>query len=323
MPFKEKPKIHLEDFADMIGFDSKGPSNEGSVVEMKFSEMVSFPNHKFKLYEGTRLDDMVQRIKNFGILLPIILWHKDDAYIILSGHNRKNAGQLAGLKKAPVIIKDNLTMSEAMLIVTETNLRQRSFADLSHAERACCLSEHYNAMKSQGKRNDMLQEIEILLQTEEGTLSEMQTRCRTDEILGRDYGMSRDKVAKYIRIATISKLLMDLLDNGDIPFAAAYTLSFIENHDMQDSIANMVKSEHYKLDMKKATLLRTCYADETLTKQRIAQILKGEKVELAKPTTTVVKLHHTVIQKYFSADKTSVEIEQTIEKALEAYFHDN
>ena len=94
-----KPKARFVDFEEMI-----------SILEMEFSQMESFPNHRFRLYEGQQLDDMVESIRQFGILLPIILWHTEDGrYIILSGHNRKNAAQLAGLTQGPVIIRENLT----------------------------------------------------------------------------------------------------------------------------------------------------------------------------------------------------------------------
>lgn len=115
-------------------------------IEIDFDSMEPFPGHKFKLYEGQRLDDMAESIRKFSILLPIILWHTDDdRYIILSGHNRVNAGRLAGLTKGPATIRDNLTHEEAVLIVNETNPRQRSFADLSHSERAYRLAQHYGA----------------------------------------------------------------------------------------------------------------------------------------------------------------------------------
>ncbi len=110
---------------------------QGGILEMDFSQIESFPNHRFRLYEGQQLDDMVESIRQFGILLPIILWHTEDGrYIILSGHNRKNAAQLGGLTQGPVIIRENLTHEDAVLIVTETNLRQRSFSDMSYSERA-------------------------------------------------------------------------------------------------------------------------------------------------------------------------------------------
>ena len=141
-----KPRVNLEDFSDMLHFDTEqekavtdtpavasvqGEVQEpAGILEMDFARMESFPNHKFKLYEGQQLADMVESIRQFGVLLPIILWHDENGkYIILSGHNRHNAALLAGLTQGPVIIKENLTYDEAVLIVTETNLRQRSFGD--------------------------------------------------------------------------------------------------------------------------------------------------------------------------------------------------
>ena len=162
-----KPKVRLEDFNDMLNFEPEPgmvasavatPSPESkSIMEMEFERMEPFPNHKFKLYEGQQLADMVESIRQFGILIPIILWHReDDTYVILSGHNRCNAAKIAGFTKGPVIIKENLSCDEAVLIVTETNLRQRSFTDMSHSERAYCLAQHYEVLKSQGKRSDLL-----------------------------------------------------------------------------------------------------------------------------------------------------------------------
>ncbi len=133
-----KPKARFVDFEEMMSIepqqDTAPAPVQGGILEMDFSQMESFPNHRFKLYEGQQLDDMVESIRQFGILLPIILWYTEDGrYIILSGHNRKNAAQLAGLTQGPVIIRENLTHEDAVLIVTETNLRQRSFSDMSYS----------------------------------------------------------------------------------------------------------------------------------------------------------------------------------------------
>ena len=193
-----KPKARFVDFEEMLSIepqqDTAPAPVQGGILEMDFSQMESFPNHRFKLYEGQQLADMVESIRQFGILLPIIIWHTDDGrHTILSGHNRKNAAQLAGLTQGPVIIRENLTYEDAVLIVTETNLRQRSFSDMSHSERAYCLAQNYEALKSQGKRNDLLEEIEILLNPhgceENSTSSEVQTKSRSDTKLGQDYGL--------------------------------------------------------------------------------------------------------------------------------------
>lgn len=215
-------------------------SGENTLVEMEFAYMSAFPDHKFKLYTGQRLDDMVSSIKEYGILMPVILWHHEGLYIILSGHNRVNAGKIAGLTKCLVIIKENLSYEDAVLIVTETNLRQRSFDDLSPSEKAYCLKQHYEAIKCQGKRNDLLNEIENLLNPSEikenETLSENQKRLRSDEKLGEEYGLNRDNVAKYLRIATLVSPLLEMLDEKKISMKSAYDLSFVKEEFMQTMI---------------------------------------------------------------------------------------
>lgn len=331
-----KPKARFLDFEEMLSIEpQQGIPNEsdtapapaqGGITEMDFSIMESFPNHRFRLYEGQQLDDMVESIRQFGILLPIILWHTEDGrYIILSGHNRKNAAQLAGLTQGPVIIRENLTHDDAVLIVTETNLRQRSFSDMSHSERAYCLAQHYEALKSQGKRNDLLAEIEILLNPhgseENETSSEVQTKSRSDTKLGQDYGLSRDKVAKYIRISNLIDPLISRVDKGEIAFLAAYDLSFVEDTAKQQQIADLMDSDSYKVDMKKAELFHSYYEAGKLTDTAIVQILSGEKTRKPKSSKPQpVKIKPAVISKYFTPQQTQKEIEETIDKALALYF---
>jgi len=324
---ENKPKIVLEKFEDMLDFETKEPaSGSGGITEMSFDRMEPFPNHRFKLNEGQKLADMVESIRQFGILLPILLWYTDDGrYIILSGHNRVEAGSLAGLTKGPVIIKENLTHADAVLIVVETNLYQRSFAEMSHSERAYCLAEHYEAMKSQGRRNDILQEIKELLNThsdkENSTSSELQTKLRSDEKLGQDYGLSRDKVAKYIRIATLAPLLRSQVDGGKIAFLSAYELSFVDDMEKQQQIADYIEYDEHKIDMKTAQLLREYYAGKKLTDDAIRQILSGEKTRGPKTDKPKpVKIKPAVVSKYFTPDQSKKEIEEIIEKALALYF---
>ena len=325
-----KPKVIIEDFADMLNFEPEQDTVPapalGGITEMDFSLMEPFPNHRFKLYEGQQLADMVDSVHQFGILLPIILWHTEDGrHLILSGHNRRNAGQLAGLIKGPVIIKENLTHDEAVLIVTETNLRQRSFSDMSHSERAYCLAQHYEALKSQGKRNDLIEEIERLLNPhdseENATSSEVQTKLRTDEKIGQNYGLSRDKVAKYIRISNLIEPLIAKVDTDEIAFLAAYDLSFVEDINQQQRIFDLMESDNYKVDMKKAELLRSYYETGKLTDTAMVQILSGEKTRKPKSNKPQsFKVKPAVISKYFTNEQSPKEIEDTIDKALAMYF---
>lgn len=89
-----------------------------------------FQDHPFHLYEGERLEDMVQSIKDHGVLNPVIVRTTEDDYEMLSGHNRQNAVRLAGFTEIPAIVKNDLPDTDAYVYVIETNLMQRSFSDL-------------------------------------------------------------------------------------------------------------------------------------------------------------------------------------------------
>lgn len=331
-----KPKILLEDFNEMLNFEAEQDttpvsmpiSTQSGIVEMEFGLMESFPNHKFKLYAGKQFEDMRDSIQQFGILLPIILWHTDDGhFIVLSGHNRKNCAEAAGLTKGPVIIKENLTYADAVLIVIETNLRQRSFADMSHSERAYCLFEHYKAMKSQGKRKDLILEIERLMNPDnrEGFETSVENRRSSGSRaeLAEQYDLTEDKTAKYIRIGGyLSPALMELFDEERFMISIAYTLTFIQDGERQKTIADFIVSDNYKLDGNKADLLRTYYERGKLTDSDITQILSGKKERKPKSNKPQpVKIKPAVVSKYFTGSQTKKEIEEIIDKALEFYFN--
>ncbi|MDR2531745.1 MAG: ParB N-terminal domain-containing protein [Oscillospiraceae bacterium] len=196
--------------------------------------MKGFPNHQFQLYKGKKFDEMVESIKHCGILMPIILWRKSNSvYVILSGHNRVEAAKSVGLKKGPVVIEENLTEEDAMLYVIETNRIQRGFSELSHHDRGLCLKNHYETTKSQGKRTDLIKKIETLLNSHgdgvEETSVQIGQKIDSREKIGNENGLSATAVTRYIRLATHWIALFSYVDVGNIPFMAAYNLSFIED----------------------------------------------------------------------------------------------
>ena len=219
--------------------------NKG-ITQLKIIDLMPFKNHPFKLYEGNRLDDMVESIKEHGIIIPLIVRPlKDGKYEILSGHNRANAGRIAGLEKVPVVIKEDLTDEEAMLIVTETNLIQRSFWELSHSEKARILTERHNAMKEQDKRADLekgfseekqrkidlINEIEMMSNIdgyeENSNSGTMCPQGETRDKIAGAYDLSPRNVSNYLRIDMLIDELKIRLDNNEIPFRAGVALSLI------------------------------------------------------------------------------------------------
>jgi ParB family chromosome partitioning protein len=278
---------------------------------VSLKSLVPYANHPFKPYMGARLNDMVASIAEFGVIQPIIVrfLKETNQYEILSGHNRVNAAKIAGFTKTPVINKGELSDDEARLIVTETNLAQRSFADLSHSERAVCLAEHYAAIKCQGKRNDLIDEIETLM----GTCTLIANKKKTLSKIGDKYGISKDTIARYIRLSKLSDLVLWCLDNNDIGLNVAYQLSFIENESLQNQIVARVKSG-CKLDIKKAVSLRELYDEGVLNAKDLWKYLDTERPKI-KPVT----LSGAIIGRFFTVKHSPKEIKEAIVAALQFY----
>ena len=111
-----------------------------------------FHDHPFRLYEGDRLQDMVESVRTHGILSAVIVQKQDGGYEMLAGHNRLNAAKIGGLAEIPAIVKTGLTEEEAYVYVIETNLIQRSFSELLPSEKAVVLSERYEKISCQHER---------------------------------------------------------------------------------------------------------------------------------------------------------------------------
>lgn len=316
----EKKLMSLD---DMFGENTKEVEIKNQ-IEVETSKLVPFEKHPFKLYEGERFDNMVRSIKELGVIVPIIVRTKGELYEILSGHNRANAAKVAGLKKVPVIIKENLEDEEAMLIVTETNLMQRSFSDMLHSERAMALSEHHKALASQGKRTDILKEIEAMLKADEikneETSRQVGEKLTSADETGKSYNLSGRTVSRYLRICNLIKELMDKLDIEEIPFTACVELSYLTEEE-QHIVNDILTDNKFKVDIKKAEALREFSLKKNLNQEIAHSIISGKLNKKQKSNkSSTIQLKPKLINKYFSPEVKQPEIEDIIDKALKLYF---
>jgi ParB family chromosome partitioning protein len=181
---------------------------------------------------------------------------------------------------------------------------------------------HHDAIKKQGRRTDLIQEIENMVNASNindfETLSPLVTRLRTDGKIAQDYGLDRGSVARYLRVNKLTDTLKERLDNGEIAIRAAVTLSYLHREEQQ-IIDDVLDSSHYKADMKKAEALRAASEKKPLDHEMAEQILAGtKKTRAAKPAA--FKLKHKIVSKYFSPEQKPDEIEATIIEALEYYY---
>ena len=179
-----QPKIQFQTFADMINFPVKPgeqPETSTSITEVLPLELLEgYPNHEehFPLYTGARLSGMISSIQKHGVQTPILVWKTTDGrHIIISGHNRVNASKLAGLTTVSAVIRTDLTPKMAEDLFFEMNFQQRSLSDLRFSQRVLCVAAHYNVMKQQGRRTDLLV---ARVEDDDATSPDCQEKLHTD-----------------------------------------------------------------------------------------------------------------------------------------------
>ena len=272
------------------------PASTRSILATAIELLTPFRDHLFRLYEGERLDDMVESIRKNGVLIPIIVRRIGEVLEILSGHNRVNAARLAGLDKVPTIILENISDEDALVYVIETNLIQRSFTDMTYSEKAAVIALHHSKMFSQGKRNDILEQIKTL-ENHDGcradrTSAQLEQKLESREKVAKEYGLDRNTVARYLRINKLVSALKILLDNGDIAFIPAVALSYLEETE-QTLLVECMERSGLSVDGKKADLLRQFSDKGKLSDEGIRRILTGEARPKPNRTPTVKVRKHS------------------------------
>ena len=315
----------FQDALDLLAEDpvKDTPVAVNGIVSISVEEIHPFHDHPFRLYEGDRLEDMVQSIREYGVLNPVIVRKVARGYEMLAGHNRTNAAKIAGLSEVPAIVKTDLSDEDAYVYVIETNLLQRSFAELLPSEKAAVLVARYEKISSQGKRNDIRQEIEALEETCGHDVHKSRKRTCGHDVhksqksrdgLGEEYGMTGRNIARYMRLDRLIPEFKDAVDNGTLAMVAAVDLSYL-NVKMQKLIQQVAEAEGKKLKPKQAVELRKMGKD--ITKEAVESVLAGK--EQNKPRSVSVKLPMELYEKYFTQMDAGA-VQEIMEKALEGYF---
>lgn len=298
--------------ADAVEFlkeeSPNAPGNIAGVQIIPLEKVRAFKDHPFRLYEGERLDDMVQSIRDHGILNPVIVRKVYGGYEMLAGHNRLNAAQIAEMTEVPAIVKTDLSDEEAYVYVIETNVIQRSFTDLAPSEKAAVLSARYEKVISQGKRNDILREIEEI------TCGHDVHKSKSRDGIGEEYGMTGRNIARYMRVDKLIRPFKDRLDSGDLTLTAAVELSYLSEVE-QEAVA----AQDVKMDEKTAKAVRV--ASGELTEGKLEEILHLAKAP-ASAKMVIVKIPVEAEEKYFSGLKAKDRADLVMQ-ALEAWFAGN
>lgn len=279
--------------------------SENGILQIAIDKITPFHDHPFRLYEGERLDDMVQSIRVHGVLNPVIVRRTKKGFEMLAGHNRANAAKLAGLKEIPAIVKDKLTEEEAYVYVIETNLIQRSFTDLLPSEKAAVLKERHEKISCQGRRNDIVKEIAALEgASQKSTCGHSDHKLRSRDSVGKEYELSGSSVSRLMRLNHLIPEFKEQVDDGRLPFMAAVHLSYLneEEQNLICQVAEQLRKQNGKIDREAAENVFRC----------------PEKSRAEKKTVRIW-IDAGVYNTYL-ADVGEADISEIMEKALKMYF---
>ena len=317
---KKLVKREITDAVDIL-LEDVGVLEQGDIQNIEIGLMEAYHDHPFTLYTGKRLEDMVESVKENGILNPIIVLKKEDgAYEILSGHNRVNAAKLADLKTVQCIVKEHLSEEEAYTYVIETNLMQRSFSDLLPTEKALVLKVRYEKIASQGKRNDLQKEINNLDRGIIEKESKAEDKTNSRKALGKEYHLSGASIARYLRLNELSKSWKQEVDNEKIGLTMAVDLSYLSK-EIQEYLYQQCGELELTLKSSDTKALHLMNRQEELNKEMITTYLLNLKKPKMKEYQNI-KLSQSIYQKFFRYEESKEEVEGIIEKALEIYFRE-
>ena len=224
------------------------------------AEISDFPDHPFKVRMDEDMENLVESVKERGVLSPVLVRPlADGSYQMVSGHRRKRASELAGLETVPCIVRE-LTDDEATILMVDSNLQRERVLP---SERAHAYKMKLEAMKRQGQRNDL-------------TLSPMETKLRTSAVIAQGSGDSRAQVDRYIRLTKLIPPLLDLVDEGKIAFRTAVELSYLTESE-QSSLAENISYDEATPSLAQAIKMKDFSREGRLNPDVILSIMSEEK----------------------------------------------
>jgi len=257
-----------------------------------------FRNHPFKVRDDADMEKTVESIQEFGVLQPVIVRpDSDGGYEILSGHRRHHACQIAGIETLPCIVRD-LDDDAATILMVDSNLQRE---EILPSERAWAFKMKLDAMKHQGERRDL-------------TSSQIGTKLRSDAVMADEVGVSRNQIARYIRLTNLDPELLQLVDDKLMGFNPAYELSFL-NPEQQKDLLSAIDYAQAIPSLSQAQRIKKLALNGEITQEGMNIILSEEK----KQDLDRVTLKHDTLKKYFPKSYTPKQMEDTIIKLLDQW----
>lgn len=290
---KSNLNIGLTSYDDI--FKSDEGRNSEEIKPISLSELKPFAEQPFKVLLDDSMNELVESIKQSGVLSPIIARpHKDGGYEILSGHRRAKACEIAGITEVPVVVK-NLDDDTATILLVDSNLQRENILP---SEKAFAYQLKLEAMKRKAGRPS------------KENLSQIGTDFRTDEKLAQQVGESRNQIQRYIRLTNLIDPILEMVDSKQIAMNAAVEISYLGSKEQTD-VLKAIDAEETSPSIEQARKLRRFSEDGRLNEDVVASIMQEQKPEKIR-----VVFKEDRLKKYFPKNYTLKQMEEIIEKLL-------
>ena len=269
-----------------------------NIEYIEVEKLKPFENHPYKVKNDEEMDNLIESIREHGILSPIIARPiENNEYEIISGHRRLFAGKQAGLTKIPAMVCE-MDRDTAAVTLVDSNLHRENILP---SEKAFAYKLKAEALFHQGKRTDL-------------TLEQVAPKLST-EAVGESENISKDTVKRYIRLTNLLPKLLELVDIGKIAFTPAVELSYLNDIEQQDLI-EIIESEDCTPSLSQAVRMKKLSQQGLLADDKILEIMSEEKANQKER----IKIPTERVRKFFPQSYSNTQIEEVIIKLCEAHY---
>jgi ParB family chromosome partitioning protein len=270
-------------------------------VTLPMDQLHLFKHHPFKLYSEEKMQEMVESIKQNGVIMPILVRPQEDGgFEIISGHNRVEAAKHAGLTDIPATICE-MDDETAIIVMADSNLQQRE--KLLPSEKAFAYKMKLDAIKRQGNRTDL-----TCVQVEHKSEDK-----KSRETIAEHAGESGVQITRYIRLTYLVPPLLEMVDENHLAFNPAVAISFLDA-EQQLRLKELMEKTQSTPSLAQAERLKMLSQRETLDFCAMETIMNETK-----PQQNRLSFRGEKILKYFPGDYTPQQIEEVILKLLDQW----
>ena len=300
MKSKSADKIKMPSIDELLGV-----SGEESATDIEISRIHSFANHPFKVLDDDKMDDLVESIKQNGVLTPVLVRpDKNNSYEMISGHRRMHAAMKAGLETIPAIVRD-MDDDTAIILMVDSNCQREHILP---SEKAKAYQMKLEAVKRKSGRPSKINSGQVGPNFDER---------RSNQIVADEAGESVKQVQRFIRLNKLTPELMKMVDDGKLKTTPAVELSYLTPEEQEDFLSYM-ESEGCTPSLSQAQKLKEASKESVLTSEKIQHIMAA-KPPSVKPRDPQLMIPVAKVERYFPKGFTSDQMQQVIVKLLENY----